>query len=107
MAGRNTTDQLLLAYSTVSKNTDLGEITDAILLDVNKAFDMVSHDLMINKLKSTGIQDKLINWLSSFLHGRQVKVYIIDRVSQPRDISSGVPQGSGLGPLLFLVYLYR
>ena len=60
---------------------------------------------MINKLKSTGLNSKLLDWIISFLHGRQMQICVNDRVSQPRSISGGVPQGAALGPLLFLAYI--
>ena len=96
-------DQLLLAYNTVTKNTDLGGMRDVILSDFSKAFDVVS-DIMIGKLKSIGLKGKLTDWISSFLQGRQMQVCVNDRVNQPRSVTSGVPQVSVLRSLLFLVY---
>ena len=78
---------------------------DVAFLDFAKAFDKVSHPHLINKLKSYGISDPLIEWINNFLSGRKQRVVIDGHESNWLEVTSGVPQGSILGPLMFLVYI--
>ena len=78
---------------------------DTIVMDFSKAFDKVSHDRLIYKLDRTGIDPKARQWIGSFLAGRSQRVVIDGEVSEPVPVTSGVPQGSVLGPILFLVYI--
>ena len=70
----------------------------------NKAFDRVWHNGLLLKLRNSGIQGRLISWLSDYLHDRQQRVVLYGALSDV-SISAGVPQGFSLGPLLFLVYI--
>ena len=73
---------------------------------VFKAFDRVWHKGLIFKLKQHGIDGEFLKWLTDYLSERQQKVIIRGCISSPKPINEGVPQGSVLGPLLFLIYMY-
>ena len=77
----------------------------AVFLDISKAFDKVWHDGLIFKLKQNGVSGKLLMFFESYLCNRKQRVMINGSYSDYANIESGVPQGSVLGPLLFLVYI--
>ena len=76
-----------------------------IYLDISKAFDLVWHDGLLFKLKSIGIRDPLLAWFKSYLSDRKQRVIIDGQSSEWTSVKAGVPQGSVLGPLLFLIYI--
>ena len=78
---------------------------DAILLDLSKAFDKVPHVRLCHKLSNYGIRGSTLKWIQSFLSGRSQQVVLNGKVSDSCTVLSGVPQGSVLGPLLFLCYI--
>ena len=102
---RSTETQLLLCIHDFVTGIDNCHQTDAILLDFSKAFDVVPHRRLLHKLEHYGIRGNLHNWISHFLRNRTQRVVIEGHSSSVVPVSSGVPQGSVLGPLLFLVYI--
>ncbi len=89
----------------VTKIMDSGDTVDLVFLDFSKAFDSVNHRFLIQKLEAYGINDNIVNWIESFLHESTFNVSINGCISQSKAAESVVPQGSGLGPILFLIYV--
>ena len=97
--------QLLSIYDDFCRSLDDKVSTEAIFFDISKAFDRVWHRGLLHKLNSTGIQGPLLNWFSDYLQNRTQAVVIKGQKSNYLNITAGVPQGSVLGPTLFLIYI--
>ena len=76
-----------------------------ILIDLQKAFDLINHDILLKKLSIIGFSDHTVKWFQSYLSNRKFTVNLENSFSEVSSISCGVPQGSILGPLLFLIYV--
>ena len=76
-----------------------------VYLDFAKAFDKVDHNILLKKIYNFGIRGNIHNWLRNFLSNRYQQVMVDGKLSRKEQVISGVPQGTVLGPLLFLIYI--
>ena len=104
-SGKSCLTQLLEYFADVEEILDDGDSVDAVYLDCRKAFDTVPHNHLLVKLEAAGIRGSVKTWIMRFLENREQRVTIRDSHSSWRRVWSGVPQGSVLGPTLFLIYV--
>lgn len=102
---RSTTSNLTCFTSYLIRQIECGHQVDAIYTDLSAAFDKMNHQIALAKFDKLGMNDRVLCWLRSYLTGRSMSVKIGDYVSPAFQVWSGVPQGSHLGPFLFLLYM--
>ena len=101
----STVTALLEAVNEWTQNIGGGLINSVVFLDLAKAFDTVDHGILVEKLALYGIRGTTLNWFKSYLNNRTQKCNLNGHLSSTRSLSCGVPQGTILGPLLFLIYI--
>ena len=104
-ANHSCDSQLLITVEDLARNLDHGLQTDVLILDFQKAFDKVPHQRLIQKLNFYGIRGNILDWVTQWLTSRTQRVVVDGEVSEHVHVKSGVPQGTVLGPLMFLIYI--
>ena len=105
LKARSCLTNIFCFFEEITKWVDDGSPVDVVYLDFQKAFDKVPHERFLLKLKAHGIVDDVINWIEEWLIHKRQRVIVDGEISNWKSVLSRVPQGSVLGPILFLIYI--
>jgi len=103
--GYSCESQVITVCQDIADSLDNGDKTDAVIVDFSKGFDLVPHGRLLTKIANSGVDSRVMVWIREFLLGHTQRVRVGGKLSEEVRVTLGVPQGSVLGPLLFLAYV--